>query len=298
MSPALAPALIRLDAELSDGLVPEMLPLFSPLVPALPATKDELFRLAAGFLGFAAIVQRGRAGVTGRRLANPNGLPVALFRHSDLPLARSVRDWFEGGPFELAEVWPVERRCPDATGEVAERLLPQRPPGGRATPVQVHHFHCHCESTVAPGSPQLRLKAEGWRAAEQSVDARDLLNRLTDIRAARAIGGAERIDELPLVFLNACASAAVDPERIGSFVETFDHGFAGLIATDAIIPEPFAFQFSRTFYEELLGGATIGEAIYRSRWAMLKTYSNPLGLLYGLFADPDIRVLHPVRAAA
>ncbi len=52
------------------------------------------------------------------------------------------------------------------------------------------------------------------------------------------------------------------------------------------------------FYLNLIRGYPVGEAIYRSRWSLVKRYNNPLGILYTFYADPDIRVRKPEPEAA
>ena len=52
----------------------------------------------------------------------------------------------------------------------------------------------------------------------------------------------------------------------------------------------FASKFSRLFYGELMAGRSVGQALQRSKWTMLERWRNPLGLIYTLFGDPDLRI--------
>ena len=56
------------------------------------------------------------------------------------------------------------------------------------------------------------------------------------------------------------------------------------------MPDDFAAEFSRVFYENLIHGSTMGKSMLTARWELLKTYRNPLGLMYALFAEPEIRI--------
>jgi hypothetical protein len=101
------------------------------------------------------------------------------------------------------------------------------------------------------------------------------------------------------VFLNACGSGDLDPAGANSFPELFlkkDFGFLGFIGTETIIPDEFAGLFSEVFYEYLLAGMSIGDALRAARWNLLKLHHNPLGIVYSLYAEPEIRVRHPVVA--
>jgi hypothetical protein len=72
-------------------------------------------------------------------------------------------------------------------------------------------------------------------------------------------------------------------------------GFTGFIGTETVMPNDFAAEFSIRFYERLIKGVPIGEAILLTRWDLLRSYHNPLGLMYTLVAEPEIRVRRPVK---
>ena len=74
-----------------------------------------------------------------------------------------------------------------------------------------------------------------------------------------------------------------------------DLGFTGFIGTETVMPNDIAAEFSIKFYERLIKGDSIGEAILLTRWDMLGVYHNPLGLMYTLVAEPEIRVRSPVK---
>jgi hypothetical protein len=85
----------------------------------------------------------------------------------------------------------------------------------------------------------------------------------------------------PLVFINGCHTTALEPdsafELVSGFVEVA--GAAGVIGTEITIFEPIATSFAENFLQAFSQGVEVGEAIRRSRLALLKQ-SNPLGLVY------------------
>jgi hypothetical protein len=85
----------------------------------------------------------------------------------------------------------------------------------------------------------------------------------------------------PLVFINGCHTTALEPdsafELVSGFVEVA--GASGVIGTEITIFEPIATAFAESFLQYFSQGVGVGEAIRRSRLALLKQ-SNPLGLVY------------------
>jgi hypothetical protein len=127
-----------------------------------------------------------------------------------------------------------------------------------------------------------------FKQGERKVNLEALTDELVKLRLGP---GTRRVR--PLVFFNACGSAMVDPVGASSFPELFlrrDLGFLGFIGTEATIPDSFAAEFARAFYGFLLDGKEIGEALHATRWKLLDDNMNPLGLLYSLYAEPEIRV--------
>jgi hypothetical protein len=124
---------------------------------------------------------------------------------------------------------------------------------------------------------------------ERKVNLETLMDKLDRLRRGQSTDRPIR----PLVFFNACGSAAVDPVGASSFPDLFlsrGLGFLGFIGTEATIPDAFAAAFARAFYGYLLQGMEIGHALYASRWKLLQENRNPLGMLYSLYAEPEIRV--------
>ncbi|MDH3398317.1 MAG: CHAT domain-containing protein, partial [Acidimicrobiia bacterium] len=97
----------------------------------------------------------------------------------------------------------------------------------------------------------------------------------------------------PLVFLNACqiGRSAMSLTDVGGWASQFlKAGAAAFVgAYWSVFDEP-AQNFAKTFYEKLLGGATIGDAAHQARAAIRPT-GDPTWLAYTVFADPSAKVV-------
>jgi CHAT domain-containing protein len=96
----------------------------------------------------------------------------------------------------------------------------------------------------------------------------------------------------PLIILNACGTSPHHPRSSWNMVKTLlENGAIGAIATEYNIPDIVAAFFIKLFYTYLLNEVPIGEAIFQARKTLLKApYNNPFGLLYVLYANPQLRV--------
>lgn len=97
----------------------------------------------------------------------------------------------------------------------------------------------------------------------------------------------------PLVFINGCHTAALEPEQamelVSGFVETSQA--AGVIGTEITIFETLATTFAESCFEQFLSeGKTIGQAVRHARLELLRQ-SNPLGLVYIPYVMPSLRLL-------
>jgi hypothetical protein len=103
-----------------------------------------------------------------------------------------------------------------------------------------------------------------------------------------------------LAFLNGCQTVPlryITPVSvIGQFTQKHDHfRKVRCVATSHRLPTRFAIEFARDFWEQFLPskagglGQTLGSSLYHAKQHMLQAYNNPLGLLYSLFGDSDLR---------
>ena len=85
----------------------------------------------------------------------------------------------------------------------------------------------------------------------------------------------------PLVFINGCQTAAVEPLQALEFISplvTYAHG-AGVIGTEITIFEELATVFAEACLGRFLPGESIGAAMGGARLSLLQE-GNPLGLVF------------------
>ncbi len=66
--------------------------------------------------------------------------------------------------------------------------------------------------------------------------------------------------------------------------------FLGVLGTLCDISDTVAAHFAMVFYEALLSGKTVGEAMHEARWHLMDRHRNPLGLLYSFYGNIDLGV--------
>jgi hypothetical protein len=281
-------------AELGRFLPLEFLPLFE--LSDWPPADDTNTLAAAGrrFPGFSAIIQREFGDLNVNQdpiLQNEPRLSLRCFSYRGLKGASEEEQFFtaNGKEIDLEGPWPtnqIERKKFSRTLARYLRHGDERFNGTKRPVVdQIQHFACHCEVDE-----------------KVSSDSRMLLafdNKVTigELQAEFAVLD-DRVPKFgPLIFLNACGSSEMDPMKVTSFPRFFlrDNRNRGFIGTEINVPDAFAAAFSKIFYERLLAGASLGDAIYAAKWVMLRQYNNPLGILYTVYANPELRVSRPVE---
>jgi hypothetical protein len=140
------------------------------------------------------------------------------------------------------------------------------------------HFACHCGAGDHELMSRLEILVAGeWLTMDVALMAADLGRQ------------PERRRDGPLVFLNACGTAAPEsgfPDR------WMDHGAPAVIATLCPVPDDFALAFAARFYLILFKEARYpAEALLATRRYFMERYGNPLGLAYVLYARKDTHVL-------
>ena len=102
----------------------------------------------------------------------------------------------------------------------------------------------------------------------------------------------------PLVVINGCETAALDPSTITDFVTGFVRlGASGVIGTDITVFEALATEFAQSCMRFFVkDGLQIGESVRRARLEMLKS-CNPMGLAYMPFVHANLS-LYDRRAGA
>jgi len=292
-SPEQPPAIIELDCELSDFLPLEFLVLPS-LQKLTIATVDDLEKAAMLVLGFSFVVNRtsSRFPLSHKaRLENWPKLPIKFFADMSLKGVQSELKLFKWNNtlFDLDGPWPTVR-IQSFEEKLAFHLWHphlnfQNSPKDKID--QVHHLSCHCD-TSHPLSAYHCLSL----TCDQKVMIRDLEAKFLDFSIFSS-----RRQDLPLIFLNACSSSRLDPDSVTSFPELFlfKNKNCGFLGNETVVPDEVAQIFTKMFYFFLLRGCNLSTAIHLARWMLLRRYKNPLGILYTLFGNPDMRVRKPVQ---
>ena len=96
----------------------------------------------------------------------------------------------------------------------------------------------------------------------------------------------------PFIFMNGVDTTAFASEHALDLVRTFTDasGAAGVMGIEITVFEQLAVAFAEAFLQHfMVEGRTAGEAIRAARLALLQQ-GNPLGLVYTLYALPDLRL--------
>ncbi|UPK67961.1 CHAT domain-containing protein [Chitinophaga filiformis] len=280
----------------------EFLPVFDSAAPAAATNSNDLLLIASRFLGFSTCINRIyhrpslRSQVkTDAKIAQDAKMRVRFFKNRKLTRLQEEEDFLRNhAGIELLSKWPVGIAAPDQfINELAALIWNGKDIAtGVAEPQDdIHHFTCHCINDYALSSnSKLHLtyphKGLIWTSNKDVYVSIDSLAKEFGQQKSR-----DTKTSYPLVFLNACKSNKRNPLGLMSFPDLFvKHGNKGVIGTETMIPEMFAGEFSRCFYDKLVNGFSISQALHTSRWYLLKRFNNPLGILYTLYADPDLRM--------
>jgi hypothetical protein len=283
----------------------------SSLVPGQVGSADYLAELRVpGTLLFRTLFPRFEtyiADLADRLCANRDPLlvctneslvPWELLHDSDdfLGLTREMgRQYVVGTRFAAGRPWGAVRRAllvadpmgdlPEA-GEEARRL---------ASWLEAHGVSC---TTVAGSAADLvRVLAEltdgdyelfhysGHAAVrERSGEAALVLaGQPLDVRTIRSVCSA---GAPPVVFLNACASAARLSNLCAAFMTT---GSQVAVGTQYRVSEPVARRFAERFYARLTEGAPAGAAVRDAR-RHVSTGTDAAWAAFVFFGDPTVRI--------
>jgi hypothetical protein len=100
----------------------------------------------------------------------------------------------------------------------------------------------------------------------------------------------------PLIFINACESAAYNPDSFENMLQFFArHGASGVIATQCPVLERLADAVSIRFLRAFWQQRPAGLALYQTRRELLLAdNADPRGLAYSLFASADVQLAQPI----
>jgi hypothetical protein len=138
--------------------------------------------------------------------------------------------------------------------------------------VQLIHFACH-----GSFDPEEHEQSMVYLEGSEKL-------RCRDISGSRRNFGRDR----PFVFINACQTARADFSLvgIGSWADRFINARAGgFLGSMWEVDDTLAYEFTRAFYESLMDGVSIGEAVREAR-LRIKDEHNSTWLAYSVYADP------------
>jgi tetratricopeptide (TPR) repeat protein len=137
------------------------------------------------------------------------------------------------------------------------------------------HYSGHAEGQQANSEPGLRL-------ADGLLNPQSLANALP---------------KAPLIFLNACRSAqtATGATLASALLQA---GARACVGASWPVSDAAAADFSATFYQRLLRGELVGEALWQARLALVAQHPNdPTWAAYTLYGDPTWQPVPPPAEA-
>lgn len=273
----------------------EYMPLFDIAGPDHIEGRREFVDQCRSFVGFRCMVRRTvlpfsvsrntllRRSVNGR-------IPLRYFHHDGLRGARREYEWLvssAGHCIDIEGPFPCENG-PGPT--LAEQIFDPTlllTGGCRNLPDQIQHFACHCYTRINSPPHRYEIQLRGGNTDVQ-VTLGEIGNDLVRFAADRR----PRAVDMPLIIMNACGSSTIKASNTLSFPMLFlENGNRGFIGSDVAIPDDVAFEFSRSFYENLLLRKNpVGVAIHNARENMLLRFGNPLGVAYAVYANPELQI--------
>ncbi|MFO7168360.1 MAG: CHAT domain-containing protein [Chloroflexota bacterium] len=176
------------------------------------------------------------------------------------------------------------------TAEVINLFRDQPQPGQNAAPLL--YFYVHNESMFPGESDRSRRDTPvpmGTDGSRITTSEGELL--LRDIKR-RASVELPPFKNAPLVFLNACQGAELQPGQYdGLLPYLMQRGARGAIGTEVNTPVNFAAAFGAEFVAEFARGEkTLGEVMLQLRRKYRDEHNNIMGLIYALYSSGDLIV--------
>lgn len=141
---------------------------------------------------------------------------------------------------------------------------------------EILHFACHAFDKKSLDQSFLRVEEE-FEITVQDFTTHDV-----------------RVENFPLVILNACRTGMIDPTRTSNWASQFwARGARGVLATEFRVPDWFAARFAKQLYKHLLAKKpkSLGHSVMLTRYDFWNKAKNPLGLAYSLYSSPNIQFI-------
>lgn len=225
-----------------------------------------------GFWGFRHLIEQPPSLLPGRRL------PLYAGRGADAPhmtVARSLTlDEHLSGQHMAALRETFQDEITDCANRVTLRAALA---AGQHDCV---YFYCHGRR------PDARHGRATTTVLEIGHDDRIEPSAL----AAWEAGTAGWKHSTPLVFLNGCHTADIDPTTWLGFVDAFSGLYAsGTVGTEIAVEQAFATEVAEKFWRHFVAGESVGTALHRVRTALLRK-GNVLGLAYTAYCSNSLRL--------
>ena len=147
---------------------------------------------------------------------------------------------------------------------------------------QVLYFLCHGEYDRATNEPYLGIglrDSDPTHRIYPSNLSQVLINAAAPWRA-----------NAPLVLINGCHTADLEPGQIWNFVTSFvQAGASGVVGTEVSVRLPVATEVAEMILTEIARGTTVADAIWQTRWS-LANKRNLVGLAYTPYCLADLRI--------
>jgi hypothetical protein len=279
----------------------ELLPVFGYSDEWQVTDTASLAETARRLLGFGAVVSR-----LVRRLPYPAGPPgtagqlrLRMFHDLSLPGARLEAEAFSETPRVLLEgPWPETLSPPDkhnpwrddkiVAQAIAQAMLDSaRQFDGSVNLEQFAHFvHFACHVDTTEDARDYRISIQGREGGPRHVTLGQLRTQMAQYYPN--IPDDRRALPRPIVVMNSCGSAHLDVRTAVSFPGLFlAERLGGFIGPEAVVPDDVAADFSRQLYTGLTRRMSVGQALHQAKWTLLSRWSNPLGILWTAYVDPD-----------
>jgi len=213
-----------------------------------------------------------RDAVTEIRTASPISLSIGWTRDSALDLSSidgHVDHIVHFGGVRLSQPPPN----PAEDRDTVRRL---------ATGAEFIYFLCHCDKAPTENQPYLSLgKRDGNEGGKVYGST------ITDWARTGLAGWST---QSPLIIINGCHTADIEPGEVLGFVSAFGAaGAAGVIGTDVSVQLPVAIEVGERLIGGLVGGTTtkMGDALREARWS-LANKGNLLGMCYAAYGQADL----------
>ncbi len=218
------------------------------------------------------------------RLAVGLNLDRALDRQMNFPLVRNQETFWA----QQARRNPITVIPRTNIAEIISSVVDPK------TPDQIMYFFAigGFRTTDQDGPRDLFLQFGEERITLEQLQTAESANAFQAASSQQNVPRENLFAGTPLVFINSCETALTSPRVNRSFLDYFvAKGARGMIGVEATVPALFAADYAQKFFDQFLAGKPLGQLMLDLRREYFFKHNNILGLLYGLYADADTRIV-------